>query len=49
MLSQLLLSMSSKILTDNDDVFQQSNETDFDGITAKAESNIASLFQTKKT
>ncbi|VDI73321.1 Hypothetical predicted protein [Mytilus galloprovincialis] len=34
---------------DNDDVFRQTNETDFDGITAKAESNIASLFQTKKT
>lgn len=41
--------MSFKNYTDNDDVFRQTNETDFDGITAKAESNIASLFQTKKT
>lgn len=41
--------MSFKNYTDNDDVFRQINETDFDSITAKAESNIASLFQTKKT
>ncbi|VDI82380.1 Hypothetical predicted protein, partial [Mytilus galloprovincialis] len=34
---------------ESDDVFQPINETDFDGVIAAAESNIASLFQTRKT